>query len=57
MSVQIGLEVIRSWPQDAREPAQLVIDKYGEPDEATETFVAQGRTMEAHHSVQSSPLA
>jgi hypothetical protein len=29
--------IIQGWPDDAREPAQLVIDKYGEPDEATES--------------------
>ena len=30
-------EIIRSWPEESREPAQLVIDQYGEPDEATES--------------------
>ena len=39
MSVLTGSEIIKSWPEDAREPAQLVIDKYGEPDEATETLL------------------
>lgn len=39
MSVRIGSEIIRRWPEDAREPAQLVIDKYGEPDEVTETLL------------------
>lgn len=29
--------VIETWPQESREAAQLVIDKYGEPDEATES--------------------
>jgi len=33
MNLRTGSEMIRSWPEDAREPAQLVIDKYGEPDE------------------------
>lgn len=37
MRVRIGSEIIKNWPEDAREPAQLVIDKYGEPDEVTET--------------------
>jgi hypothetical protein len=32
-----GSEIIQGWPEDSREPAQLVIDKYGEPDEATES--------------------
>lgn len=34
-----GSEIIQSWPEDAREPAQLVIDKYGEPDEVTESLL------------------
>lgn len=29
-------QIIRSWPEDSREAAQLVIDQYGEPHEATE---------------------
>lgn len=32
-----GSERIREWPEESREAAQLVIDRYGEPDEATET--------------------
>jgi hypothetical protein len=32
-----GSDIIRSWPEESREAAQLVIDQYGEPDEATET--------------------
>lgn len=28
---------IRDWPEESREAAGLVIDKYGEPDEATDT--------------------
>jgi len=39
MSVLMGSEIIRNWPEDAREPAQLVIDKYGEPDEVTGTLL------------------
>ncbi|MFN8589849.1 MAG: hypothetical protein U0031_00215 [Thermomicrobiales bacterium] len=30
-------QVIAEWPQESREAAQLVVDAYGEPDEATET--------------------
>jgi hypothetical protein len=30
-------ERIRDWPEESREAAQLVIDQYGEPDEATDT--------------------
>jgi hypothetical protein len=39
MNEQKGSEIIKSWPEDAREPAQLVIDKYGEPHEATESLL------------------
>lgn len=28
---------IQRWPNDSRQAAQLVIDKYGEPDEATDS--------------------
>lgn len=30
-------EIISGWPESSREAAQLVIDAYGEPDEAVET--------------------
>jgi hypothetical protein len=32
-----GSESIAEWPKESREAAKLVIDKYGEPDEATAT--------------------
>jgi hypothetical protein len=32
-----GSQHIRQWPSESREAAQLVIDQYGEPDEATDT--------------------
>ena len=32
-----GLQPITNWPSESREAAQLVIDQYCEPDEATET--------------------
>ncbi len=32
-----GTEIIKSWPQASREAARLVIDAYGEPQEATES--------------------
>ena len=28
-------EVIKEWPEESKEAAQIVIDKYGEPDEMT----------------------
>jgi hypothetical protein len=34
-----GSSVIASWPQESREAAQLVIDKYGEPNEATDSLL------------------
>lgn len=30
-------DYIKSWPEESREAAQLVIDQYGEPDESTES--------------------
>jgi len=39
MSGKKGSEIIKGWPEDAREPALLVIDKYGEPHEATESLL------------------
>jgi hypothetical protein len=32
-----GPSIIESWPEESREAAQLVIDKYGEPHEATDS--------------------
>lgn len=32
-------QIIKDWPQESREAAQVVIDKYGEPDEATERLL------------------
>jgi hypothetical protein len=34
-----GSETIENWPEEPREAAQLVIDKYGEPDEACPTVL------------------
>lgn len=33
----LASELIDSWPEESREAAQLVIDAYGDPDEATES--------------------
>jgi hypothetical protein len=30
-------EVLATWPEEAREAAQLVVDRYGEPHEATDS--------------------
>jgi hypothetical protein len=32
-------KIIPDWPEESREAAQLVIDKYGEPHEVTETLL------------------
>lgn len=37
MAAEQGSRYIEHWPEEAREATQLVIDQYGEPDEATET--------------------
>jgi len=34
-----GSEIIKGWPEESREAAQLVIDSYGEPQEATESLL------------------
>ena len=33
--VATGTEIIKNWPEESREAAQLAIDTYGEPHEAT----------------------
>ena len=37
MSTTSASEILSNWPEEARESAQLVIDQYGEPHEATES--------------------
>ena len=39
MNNQTAHDILKNWPQDSQEAAQLVIDKYGEPDEATESML------------------
>ena len=34
-----GSDVISDWPDESREAAQLVLDKYGEPHEATDSYL------------------
>lgn len=39
-----GSEIVSGWPDEAKEAAQLVLDKYGEePDEATDSFLVWHR--------------
>lgn len=42
-SVPAGSQVIQGWPYPSREAAQVVIDTYGEPDEATPTLLTWHR--------------
>ena len=39
MNNQTAHDILKNWPQDSQEAVQLVIDKYGEPDEATESML------------------
>jgi hypothetical protein len=39
MQQQTGSKQIATWPEASREAAKLVIDKYGEPDETTDTVL------------------
>jgi hypothetical protein len=34
-----GSQVIKNWPDDSRDAAELVIDQYGEPHEATHSML------------------
>lgn len=36
-------DVIAQWPEESREAAQLVLDKYGEPTETTASFLVWDR--------------
>jgi hypothetical protein len=38
-----GSTIIKGWPDESREAAQLVIDTYGEPNEATESLLVWHR--------------
>lgn len=37
MADQTGSDIIRNWPEQSREATQLVIDKYGQPHEVTDS--------------------
>ena len=37
MVAERGSQLIRQWPEESREAAQLVIDQYGEPDESSQS--------------------
>ncbi len=37
MAAKNGSRIVQGWPEESKEAAQLVLDQYGEPDEATES--------------------
>jgi hypothetical protein len=38
--MQYGAEkIIKSWPKDSHDTTEIFLDKYGEPDEATPSFL------------------
>ena len=39
MEARQGSQIIKDWPEESQEAAQLVIDTYGEPHEATESLL------------------
>jgi hypothetical protein len=39
MAGNTGAHLIQGWPEESREAAQLVIDKYGAPQEATDSVL------------------
>ncbi|UNX54912.1 hypothetical protein MF406_01020 [Georgenia sp. TF02-10] len=39
MNAQSASDIIAGWPEESREAAQLVIDKYGEPQESTPSYL------------------
>jgi hypothetical protein len=39
-----GSEITKRWPEESQEAAQLVIDTYGEPQEATESLLTWHQT-------------
>ena len=39
MENRSGSDIIKGWPEESREAAQLVIDAYGEPHEATDSLL------------------
>lgn len=45
-TAQSSSDIIRSWPEESREAARLVIDKYGEADEVTPTQLTWHRAGE-----------
>lgn len=43
MEQRRGSEIVDGWPDEAKEAARLVLDRYGEPDEATESLLVWHR--------------
>ena len=38
-----GSEIIKEWPEESREAAQLVVDTDGDPQEATGSLLTQDK--------------
>lgn len=43
MAKRTGSAIVEGWPDDAKEATKLVLQKYGEPHEATESFLVWHR--------------
>jgi hypothetical protein len=39
MADRTAADILAGWPEESREAAQLVVDAYGEPQEATDSFL------------------
>jgi hypothetical protein len=39
MTERSGSDIVRGWPAESQEAAQLVLNTYGEPDEATDSML------------------
>lgn len=43
MDATPGSDIIKDWPEESHQAAQLVVDQYGEPDEATASLLTWHR--------------
>src|SRR6266540_2455657 len=43
MAIRHQSQLMEAWPEESREAAQLVIDKYGDPSEVTDSFLVWQR--------------
>jgi hypothetical protein len=56
MESRKGSELIQDWPEESREAAQLVIDTYGEPHEATGSLLTLAPRQGTRADRAGSPL-